>query len=100
MALSGQSFFPVSHVTQYANIFIPDVSGSTELLIKTAPDHSSHIINELLSVLFESNNSDLTLLELEEETLLFFRKGEAGAGSSVGDLKKYCGGRIFARVAN
>jgi hypothetical protein len=69
-------FFPFSNVAQHANIFIPDISGYTEFLTKTALDHSSHIINELLTSLVESNNSDLTLLEIEGDALLFFRKGE------------------------
>jgi class 3 adenylate cyclase len=60
----------------YATIFIPDISGYTEFLSKTELDHSSHIINELLELLAESNNTDCTLSEVEGDALLFYRKGK------------------------
>lgn len=63
-------------MAQQANIFIPDISGFTEFLGKTELEHSSHIINELLKILVDSNSSDFTLLEVEGDALLFLRKGE------------------------
>ena len=63
-------------MTDHATILIPDISGYTEFLSKTELDHSSHIINELLEVLVESNSTDCTLSEIEGDALLFYRKGE------------------------
>ncbi len=59
-----------------ASIFIPDISGYTEFLSSTELEHSSHIINELLKVLVDSNSTDLTLAEIEGDALLFYRTGE------------------------
>ncbi|UCD68542.1 MAG: DUF2652 domain-containing protein [Betaproteobacteria bacterium] len=58
-----------------ASIFIPDISGYTEFVSQTELEHSSHIINELLEVLVESNFTDLTLSEIEGDALLFYRTG-------------------------
>jgi Protein of unknown function (DUF2652) len=59
-----------------ATIIIPDISGYTEFLTKTELEHSSHIINELLELLVDSNNIELTLAEVEGDALLFYRKGK------------------------
>jgi len=59
-----------------ASIFIADISGYTEFLSNTELEHSSHIINELLKVLVESNSTDLTLAEIEGDALLFYRTGQ------------------------
>jgi hypothetical protein len=61
---------------QNATIMIPDISGYTDFLTKTELEHSSHIINELLDLLVECNNIELTLLEVEGDALLFYRKGD------------------------
>ncbi len=58
-----------------ATIVIPDISGYTEFLTKTELEHSSNIINELLELLVDSNNIELTLAEVEGDALLFYRKG-------------------------
>lgn len=63
-------------MAQKANIFIPDISGYTEFLTRTELEHSTHILNELLGILVASNMSDLTLLEVEGDALLFYRKGD------------------------
>jgi len=57
-------------MTDYATILIPDISGYTEFLSKTELDHSSHIINELLELLVESNQADFRLSEIEGDALL------------------------------
>lgn len=59
-----------------ATIVIPDISGYTEFLTKTEIEHSSHIINELLDLLVNSNSIGLTLSEVEGDALLFYRKGK------------------------
>lgn len=61
---------------QNATIVIPDISGYTDFLTKTELEHSSHIINELLDLLVDSNTVELTLLEVEGDALLFYRKGD------------------------
>lgn len=59
-----------------ASIFIADISGYTGFLSRTELEHSSHIINELLKVLVESNTTNLTPAEIEGDALLFYRTGE------------------------
>jgi hypothetical protein len=61
---------------QNATIVIPDISGFTDFLTKTELEHSSHIINELLDLLIHCNTVELTLLEVEGDALLFYRKGD------------------------
>ena len=59
-----------------ASIFIPDISGYTEFVSRTELEHSSHIINELLKGIVDSNCTDLTLAEIEGDAVLFYRTGE------------------------
>lgn len=73
-------------MTDYATIFIPDISGYTEFLSKTELDHSSHIINELLELLVESNQGDFMLSEIEGDALLYYRKGDAVAIDKITSL--------------
>ncbi|MCI0554827.1 MAG: DUF2652 domain-containing protein [Anaerolineae bacterium] len=63
-------------MTENATIFIPDISGYTDFMSKTELEHGSHIINELLELLVESNRTDCTLSEVEGDALLFYHKGE------------------------
>ncbi len=63
-------------MTENATIFIPDISGYTDFMSKTELEHSSHIINELLDLLVQSNTTACTLAEVEGDALLFYRKGE------------------------
>ena len=60
-----------------ATIFIPDISGFTEFVSRTEIDHGSHIINELLDLIIEANQLDLTLSEIEGDAVLFYKKGDA-----------------------
>ncbi len=63
-------------MSQNALILIPDISGYTEFLTRTEIDHSSHILNEMLELIIESNNTDFTLSEIEGDAVLFYRKGD------------------------
>jgi hypothetical protein len=63
-------------MTENATIFIPDISGYTDFMSTTELEHSSHIINELLDLLVQSNATACTLAEVEGDALLFYRKGE------------------------
>ena len=63
-------------MSENATIFIPDISGYTQFVSTTELAHSSHILNELLEVLVEANDSNCTLSEIEGDALLFYNKGE------------------------
>jgi uncharacterized protein YndB with AHSA1/START domain len=68
-----------------ATILIPDISGFTEFVTRTEIDHASHITNELLDLIIESNSVDLTLSEIEGDAVLFYRKGEPIPGGALID---------------
>ena len=57
-------------------ILIPDISGYTDFMNRTELDHSAHIVNELLELIVNSNNSGFYLSEIEGDALLFYKKGE------------------------
>ncbi len=59
-----------------ATILIPDISGYTEFLTKTALVHSSHIINELLEAILAANSGAFVLSEVEGDALLLYHKGK------------------------
>ena len=59
-----------------ALILIPDISGFTEFTSSTELDHAAHIITELLELIVEANETDLTLAEIEGDAVLFYRTGE------------------------
>ena len=59
-----------------ALIFIPDISGFTEFVTQTEIKHSNHIISELLEIIVEANQLNLTVSEIEGDAVLFYRKGE------------------------
>lgn len=56
-------------------LFLPDISGFTEFVNSTAPEHSQHIISELLDILIKNNVLDLQLAEIEGDALFFYREG-------------------------
>lgn len=60
-----------------ATILLADISGFTDFVSGTALEHSSHIVNELLELLVESNKTDLTVSEIEGDAILFYRLGAA-----------------------
>ena len=68
-----------------ATILIPDISGFTDFTSSTELDHSSHIINELLDLIVESNEQGFTLSEIEGDAVLFYRKGEPLAKKALVD---------------
>jgi hypothetical protein len=59
-----------------ATILIPDISGFTDFSNRTEIDHSAHIINELLWIIIDSNDSDFTAAEIEGDAVLFYKKGK------------------------
>ena len=56
-------------------LFIPDISGFTKFVNNTAAEHGRHIIAELLDLIIESNELDLTVSELEGDAVFFYRDG-------------------------
>lgn len=54
-------------------IFIPDISGFTQFINKTAIEHSQHIISELLEIILKSNKLELAVSEIEGDAILFYK---------------------------
>jgi len=57
-------------------LFIPDISGFTRFVNEIEIEHSRHIIQQLLEVLINANESGLEISEIEGDAILFYRFGE------------------------
>ena len=57
-------------------LFIPDISGFTRFVNEIEIDHGRHIIQQLLEVLINSNNTGLEISEIEGDAILFYKFGE------------------------
>lgn len=57
-------------------IFIPDISGFTRFVKQVEIEHSRLIIQELLEILIDSNNTGLIISEIEGDAILFYKFGE------------------------
>lgn len=57
-------------------LFIPDISGFTRFINEIEIDHSRHIIQQLLEVLINANETDLEISEIEGDAILFYKFGE------------------------
>lgn len=68
---------------QPALIFIPDISGFTRFVTDVEINHSSHIIQELLEILIESNDIHLEISEIEGDAILFYRFGQAPSAAEL-----------------
>lgn len=55
-------------------LFLPDISGFTKFVNRTAIEHSQHITAELLELLIDANELGLTLAEIEGDALFFYKK--------------------------
>ena len=69
-------------------IFIPDISGFTEFVNKTAIEHSQHIISELLETIINANNLDFTISEIEGDAVLFYKKNNIPNFSDIFEQSK------------
>ncbi len=69
--------------TRPALIYIPDISGFTKFITETEIDHSTHIIEELLEIIIDSNQTDLQLSEIEGDAVLFYRFGESPSKQEI-----------------
>ena len=57
-------------------LFIPDISGFSKFVHETEIEHSRLIIQELLEILINSNNTGLEISEIEGDAILFYKFGE------------------------
>lgn len=64
-------------------IFIPDISGFTRFVNATEIEHSRHIIQELLEVIINANDSGLEISEIEGDAVLFYKFGDAPAAETL-----------------
>lgn len=58
-------------------IFIPDISGFTRFVNEVEIDHSRMIIQELLEIIINANQTGLEISEIEGDAILFYRYGQA-----------------------
>ena len=56
-------------------LFIPDISGFTRFINKTEIEHSRLIIQELLELLINANDTGLEISEIEGDAILFYKYG-------------------------
>ena len=56
-------------------LFIPDISGFTKFVNETEIEHSRLIIQELLEILINANDIDLSISEIEGDAILFYKFG-------------------------
>lgn len=66
-----------------ALIYIPDISGFTKFVTETEIDHSTHIIEELLEIIIDANQTKLELSEIEGDAVLFYRFGQAPSSREI-----------------
>lgn len=54
-------------------LLMPDISGFTDFVKQTEVTHSQHIISELLELLIDANDLELTISEIEGDAILFYK---------------------------
>ena len=57
-------------------LFIPDISGFSKFVNEVEIQHSRFIIQQLLEVLINANDSDLEISEIEGDAILFYKFGQ------------------------
>src|ERR1700710_2220627 len=57
-------------------LFIPDISGFTRFVNETHIDHSRLIIQALLELLINANDTELEVSEVEGDAILFYKFGK------------------------
>lgn len=63
--------------------FLPDISGFTDFVNTTEVEHSQHIISELLELMIDANEIDMTLAEIEGDALFFYREGKLPSSAEL-----------------
>jgi hypothetical protein len=56
-------------------LFIPDISGFTRFVTETEIEHSRYIIQDLLEILINANETGLEISEIEGDAILFYKFG-------------------------
>jgi hypothetical protein len=54
-------------------IFLPDISGFTKFVSSTESEHSQHIIAELLELLIDNEELELTLSDIEGDAIFYYK---------------------------
>ena len=54
-------------------IFLPDISGFTNFVNSTEAEHSQHIIAELLELLIDNEELELTLSDIEGDAIFYYK---------------------------
>src|SRR5688572_27681693 len=57
-------------------LFIPDISGFSRFVNEVEIEHSRFIIQQLLDVLINANDSGLEISEIEGDAILFYKFGD------------------------
>ncbi|NII27645.1 DUF2652 domain-containing protein [Pseudoflavitalea sp. X16] len=57
-------------------LFIPDISGFTRFVNEIEIEHSRYIIQQLLEILINANQTGLEVSEIEGDAILFYKFGE------------------------
>jgi Protein of unknown function (DUF2652) len=69
-----------------ATILIPDISGYTDFIKSTDPDHSAHIISTFLETIVRQVGDQFEISEIEGDAVLLYRKGAAPSKKEILDL--------------
>lgn len=64
-------------------LFIPDISGFTRFVHQTEVQHSQHITAELLEILIDANELQMTLAEIEGDALFFYKEGDVPSNEAL-----------------
>ena len=64
-------------------LFIPDISGFTKFINQTEIEHSRLIIQELLEILINANETGLEISEIEGDAILFYKYGSPPAPEAL-----------------
>lgn len=64
-------------------LFIPDISGFSRFVNEVEIEHSRFIIQQLLDVLINANDSGLEISEIEGDAILFYKFGDPGELESL-----------------
>lgn len=73
---------------KHSLLFIPDISGYTKYINETEVSHSRHIISELLNVIVESNELELSVAEVEGDAIFFYKPNIPSLDSLLKQTKK------------
>ena len=76
-------------------LFIPDISGFSRFVNAVEIEHSRFIIQQLLEVLIQANDSGLTISEIEGDAILFYKFGEPAALLLCTTRSQRCFGRFI-----